>query len=271
MPATKVPLSVKWVFKTKLKPDGTVAKHKARLVAKGFMQQEGLDYIEVFAPVARLETVRLLVALATWKKWMMWQLDVKSAFLNGPLEEEVFVKQPPGFSVPGNAHKVYKLKKALYGLKQAPRAWNRRIDSFLTHAGFQKCTVEHGLYVKALPNHGVLYLCLYVDDLLLTGSSVEGIEALKTHLKSEFEMSDLGTLAYFLGLEFQKTHRGLLMHQRKYIIEVLKKFDMWDCNGSETPAEANLKLDKCEKESSVDATQYRQMVGSLRFICHTRP
>jgi len=271
LPAKKTPISVKWVFKTKLKSDGTVAKHKARLVAKGFMQKEGIDYSEIFAPVARLETVRMIVALATWKNWKLWHLDVKSAFLNGPLEEEVFVVQPPGFINKGHEDKVLRLKKALYGLKQAPRAWNKRIDSFLSGCGFQKCLVEHGVYVKSLNHSDILFLCLYVDDLLITGSTTAGIDKLKQDLKGEFEMSDMGTLSYFLGLEFVQTDQGLFMHQRKYILEILKKFHMLNCNASETPAEANTKLDNCKNEPAVDATMYRQMVGSLRFICHTRP
>ena len=163
------------------------------------------------------------------------------------------------------------MKKALYGLKQAPRAWNRRIDSFLAKTGFHKCSVEHGMYVKQLSQKvGNLYICRYVDDLLITGSSASEIEALKESLKGEFEMTDLGVLSYFLGLEFQKHDCGLFMHQRKYLLEVLKKFKMLDCNPSKTPAEMSCKLGKCEAEPVVDCTLYRQIVGSLRFICHSR-
>src|ERR1044072_9524868 len=126
------------VFKVKLNPDGSISKHKARLVVRGFMQRAGLDYSEVFAPVARIETVRLLVAIAVWKHWEIWQLDVKSAFLNGHLEEGVYITQPPGFVVKGSEDKVLRLKKALYGLKQAPRAWNKLIDNFLPQTAFHK-------------------------------------------------------------------------------------------------------------------------------------
>jgi glycine cleavage system H lipoate-binding protein len=136
----KRPIDVKWVFKLKMKPSGEIAKYKARLVAKGFLQKPRLDFNEVFALVARLETIRLVVAVATYKGWAMHQLDVKSVFLNGPLEEEVYVKQPPGFEIKGQEQKVYKLNKTLYGLKQAPRAWNRRIDSFLLDLRFTRCT-----------------------------------------------------------------------------------------------------------------------------------
>nr|KYP66838.1 Retrovirus-related Pol polyprotein from transposon TNT 1-94 [Cajanus cajan] len=271
LPQNKTPIDVKWVFKIKLKPDGSVAKHKARLVAKGFMQREGIDYSEVFAPVARLETVRLIVALASWRNWKLWQLDVKSAFLNGPLDEDVFIVQPPGFISKGNEQKVLKLRKALYGLKQAPRAWNKRVDTFLHSVGFQKCSVEHGVYVKMVSSTKILIICLYVDDLLITGNSSADIESLKQSLKKEFEMTDLGILSYFLGLEFAYTEKGIFMHQKKYISEVLKRFNMMGCNPAETPAEINGKLTRSENEASVDGTLFRQIVGSLRFICHSRP
>lgn len=271
LPQGKVPIAVKWVFRINLKPNGSIAKHKARLVAKGFMQREGFDYSEVFAPVARFETVRLIVSLASWHGWKLWQLDVKSAFLNGPLEEEVYVSQPPGFEVADSDGKALRLRKALYGLKQAPRAWNKRIDSFLTQTGFRKCTVEHGVYIKVISNSDVLLLCLYVDDLVITGSNETEIEKLKLNLKSEFEMSDLGELAYFLGIEFLQTKKGVVMHQKKYVSEILKRFNMIDCNPVTVPVEGNLKLEFSENEASVDATLFRQLVGCLRFICHSRP
>lgn len=200
MPLNKQPISVKWVFKLKLKPDGSISKHKARLVAKGFLQKAGLDYSEVFAPVARTETIRLVLAFANFKGWPLFQLDVKSAFLNGPLEEEVYVTQPPGFEIKGREDKVYRLKKALYGLKQAPRAWNKRIDSFLVQQGFNKCSVEYGVYVR-MKGVKMLLICLYVDDLLVTGSNHAEIEEFKERMKSEFDMTDLGVLSYFLGME----------------------------------------------------------------------
>jgi len=137
----------KWIFKVKLNPDGSVSKYKVRLVARGFLHRYGVDYNEVFAPIARLETIRLVVALASSKSWSLSHLDVKSAFLNGPLEEDMYVTQPPGFEVSGKEHMVYKLHKTLYGLKQVPRAWNKRIDQFLLQIGFKKCKAEYGIYV----------------------------------------------------------------------------------------------------------------------------
>ena len=156
-------------------------------------------------------------------------------------------------------------------MKQAPRAWNKRINSFLTGFGFQKCSIEHGVHIKTISETEIVMLCLYVDDLLITGSSLTVIESLKQGLKSEFEMIDLGILSYFLGIEFAYTEKGIFMHQRKYIFEVLKKFKMMGCKPADTLATLNVKLVKSEDEGSVDGTMFRQFIGSLRFICHSRP
>jgi len=167
LPDKKKKIDVKWVFKVKLNSDGQVSKYKARLVAKGFLQKQGIDYNEVFAPVARIETVRLVIAIACKNEWLLYHLDVKSAFLNGPLEELVFVSQPLGFEIAGKENMVYKLHKALYGLKQAPRAWNKKTDQVLIQIGFKKCLV----YVQNLSDEETIIICLYVDDLLITGNS----------------------------------------------------------------------------------------------------
>ncbi|GAU32293.1 hypothetical protein TSUD_63100 [Trifolium subterraneum] len=217
LPAQKKPITVKWIFKIKRNPDGGIVKHKARLVARGFLQQQGIDYNEVYAPVARMETIRLVIAIASSMNWSPSHMDVKSAFLNGPLEEEVYVSQPPGFEVDAQKDKVYKLQEALYGLKQAPRAWNKRIDTFLHKEGFVKCSVEFGVYMKGNDVSDAILICL------------------------------------------------------RSIADVLKRFHMEHCNEAETPMEANLKLSKGEDEQAVDATLFKQVVGSLRFICNTRP
>lgn len=271
LPPNKQPIAVRWVYKQKLKPDGSIAKHKARLVAKGFLQRAGLDYNEVFAPVARIETIRLVIALASMRSWPLFQLDVKSTFLNGPLEEEVYVMQPPGFEIEEGKDMVYKLKKALYGLKQAPRAWNKRIDSFLQQQGFYKCAVEYGVYVKLQSQERMMLICLYVDDLLITGSDLSGIEKFKETLKAEFDMTDLGVLTYFLGMEIQQIKEGIVLHQRKYTGDVLKRFNMQSCNPASTPVELNVKLQKNSEEKSVDGTLFKQIVGSLRYLCNSRP
>jgi len=193
LPASKKAIDVKWIFKLKLKPNDEVTKHKARLVAWGFMQKAGMDYFEVYAPIERLETVRLIVAITCGRNGPMYHLDVKSTFLNGPLDEVVYVTQ----KIKGKEDMMYRLHKSLYGLKHAPRSWNKRIDSFLVQQYFLKCKSEYGVFVKKGIEGSQLLICLYVDDLIVTGSVVNKIEAFKCQMMNEFEMTDLGYLTYF--------------------------------------------------------------------------
>ena len=160
LPKNKDYIGVKWVYKTKFKANGDVDKYKARLVAKGFSQEYGVDYSETFAPIARLDTIRIVLAIAAQNKWMVHQMDVKSTFLNGYFEEEVYVQQPPRYEIRGHEDKVYKLKKALYGLKQAPRAWYSRIDSYMMENGFKRSTTEPILHTKINEQGQILIACL---------------------------------------------------------------------------------------------------------------
>jgi len=194
-PKDKDIIIVKWVFKTKLNPDGTIHKHKARLVAKGYSQQLGVDYNETFALVARLDTIRTLIALTTQKGWSTYQLDVKSAFLNGVLEEEIYIEQLPGFVVKGQEAKVLRLKKALYGLKQAPCAWYNRIDQYFTNQGFKRSKSELTLYIKTQGHHTLL-LSLYVDDLFYTETNTKMLMEFKEDMMKTFKMTYLGLMSY---------------------------------------------------------------------------
>ena len=169
VPKDKDVISVKWIYKTKQDANGNVQKHKARMVARGFTQQPGIDFNETFAPVTRMDTVRTVLAIVAQNKWHAHQMDVKSAFLNGYLEEDVYVEHTQGYEVPGQEHKVYTLKKALYGLKQAPRAWYSRIDSYLTENGFHKSESEPSLCTKVNEQVNMLIVFLYVDDLIFIG------------------------------------------------------------------------------------------------------
>ncbi len=171
-------IGVKWVYRTKLNANGSVNKYKARLVVKGYCQVFGVDFSETFAPVARLDTIRMLLALVAQKGWKTYQLDVKSAFLNGYIQEEIYVEQPEGFQVKGQEEKVYLLKKALHGLKQAPRAWYSRIDEHLQSLGFVKSPSEATLYVKATDTN-LIIVSVYVDDLLVTGSNDKLVKEFK--------------------------------------------------------------------------------------------
>nr|KYP62107.1 Retrovirus-related Pol polyprotein from transposon TNT 1-94 [Cajanus cajan] len=191
-PQDRKVIGVKWVFRTKLNADGSVNKHKARLVVKGYSQIYGVDYSDTFAPVVRLDTIRLLLAVAAQMGWKVYQLDVKSTFLNGFLQEEIYVEQPEGFEKNGEEGKVYLLKKALYGLKQAPRAWYSRIDNHLLSIGFVKSLSESTtLYIKHC-EFNIVIISLYVDDLLVTGNNAALIDEFKMEMMKVFEMTDLG-------------------------------------------------------------------------------
>ncbi|CAJ2652499.1 unnamed protein product [Trifolium pratense] len=223
LPKGSQPIGVKWVFKKKMNAQGEIERYKARLVAKGYKQKAGIDYDEVFAPVARMETIRLLISQAAQFKWPIFQMDVKSAFLNGVLEEDVYIEQPPGYMKVGKEEKVIKLKKALYGLKQAPRAWNTHIDTYFKENGFKKCPYEHALYVKKNDSN-MLLVALYVDDIIFLGNNGQMIEEFKGTMTREFEMTDLGA-----------------------------------------------KLSKFDGGERVEASKYRSLVGSLRYLTCTRP
>lgn len=189
-PTDKNVVSVKWIYRLKTDANGNVVRHKARLVARGFAQQYGVDYLETFAPVSRHETIRLLLAVAAQRKWKLFQLDVKSAFLNGELEEEIYIEQPLGFEEEGKEDHVLHLHKALYGLKQAPRAWYSKIDEFFRRENFKRSDNDHALYTKETDGK-LLVVFIYVDDLIVTGDDENMVEEFKATMKAEFEMSDL--------------------------------------------------------------------------------
>jgi hypothetical protein len=208
-------IGLKWVFQVKKDPAGNVVKYKARLLAKGYAQIQGVDYDEVFAPVARMEIVRLLLALAAQGEWEVHHIDVKSAFLNGDLQEEVYVHQPLGFPDPKHSGKVLRLKKVLYGLKQAPRAWNARIDRELYKLGFIKSVEEHAAYRRG-SGSSLLLVGVYVDDLIICGPDSKVIDDFKQQVKMSFDMSDLGLLSYYLGLEVKQKPGDITICQSAY-------------------------------------------------------
>ena len=270
MPSGGKVIGVKWIYKTKLNEKGEVDKYKARLVAKGYSQQYGVDYAEVFAPVARLDTVRVILSLAAQYNWTVYQLDVKSAFFHGDLNEEVFVAQPLGYEQKGQEHKVYKLKKALYGLKQAPRAWYSRIESYFMKEGFNKCPHEHTLFVKRMNGGKMLIVCLYVDDLIFNGNDESMFKEFKHSIMNEFDMADLGRMSYFLGLQVLQRSEGIYVSQQKYAQEVLNRFNMDRCNAVHNPIVPGFKMMK-DGGIKVDGTLYKQIVGSLMYLTATRP
>jgi hypothetical protein len=239
-PKNKDVVSSKWLYKIKLLVDGSIEKHKARFVGRGFSQKEGIDYEETFAPVARYTSIRTIIALAAKMKLKLHQMDVKTTFLNVVIEEEVYIDQPQGFEVEGSKTHVCRLKKALYELKQASRAWYGRIDSFLTNLGFTKHKDDSNLYFKVMNDEPIILL-LYLDDLFLTGDE-KLITDCKKKLAVEFEMKDLGLMHYFLGLEVWQSPKKIFLNQGKYVVEILKRFDMLECKSMSTPMETKLKL-----------------------------
>jgi hypothetical protein len=238
-------------------PAGNVIKHKARLVSKGYAQRQGVDFDEVFTPVACIETVRMLLALTAHCGWQVHHMDVKSAFLNGNLAEEVYVHQPPGFTIPDDEHKVLRLCEALYGLKQVPRAWNAKLDASLASLGFHRSPLEDAVYLR---NSGkaTLIVGVYVDDLIITGMNND-------------DMSDLGLLSYYLGIEVKQEAGTITLYQKAYVGKILEGAGMAGCNPCHTPMENKLKMNKGRTDDAVDATHFWSIVGSLRYLCNTRP
>lgn len=264
-------IGVKWIYKTKLNELGEVSKYKARLVAKGYAQEHGVDYTEVYAPVARMDTIRTIVFTAAQRGWDIFQLDVKSAFLHGVLTEDVYVQQPEGYEVEGEEEKVYKLCKALYGLKQAPRAWFSRIEEYFGKEGFEKSENEETLFIKRNKQGNVLIVSVYVDDLIYTGDDLLMMREFKMSMEREFDMSDLGKMRYFLGIEVLQTSQGIHLCQAKYAMEVLRRFEMEDCNAVRNPMVPGGKVDLDENGERIDETFYKQIIGSLMYITTTRP
>eukprot|EP00253_Pinus_taeda_P028962 PITA_28962 len=269
LPKGKEVIGVKWVYKTKSNAEGKIKRHKARLVVKGYKQQYGRNYEKNFAPVARMETMRAMLYIAAQNKWKVYQMDVKSSFLNGVLKEKVYIEQPPGYEKKGQEHKVCRLKKTLYGLKQAPRAWYSRIDSYLLENGFQKCEGEPILYIKEKDGK-ILIVVLYVDDVIFIGNDDCLIENFKIVMKEEFEMTDMGFLKYFLGIEVEQNGNGIFISQEKYANEVLERFNMQKCKTTITPIMMGLKLSKEDNNKDFDPSLYKGIVGTLMYLTATR-
>ena len=217
-----------------------------------------------------MEIVRAVLSIAAQNKWKVYQMDLKSAFLNGVLMEEVYIEQPPGYEKKGQEHKVCRLKKALYGLKQAPRAWYSRIDSYLLENGFEKCEEEPSVYIKG-KDCKILIVVLYVDDVIFTSNDDYLIENFKSVMKEEFEMTDMGLLRYFLGIEVDQNKNGIFISQAKYVNEVLSRFNMQDSKATITPTVMGLKISKEDSSKHFDPSVYKSIVGSLMYLTATRP
>lgn len=262
LPQGKRPIDCRWVFRIKRKADGSIDRYKARLVAKGFAQKSGVDYFETFSPVARYDSIRAMLAVTAFNRMYLKQFDVKTAFLYGDLEEEIYINQPPGFT--DNTNKVLKLKKGLYGLKQAPRQWNEKVRSFFTQHNFTQIMTDNCVYVK---NNGHLTICvIYVDDGLISSTSEKELLDISNALQKTFEMK-FGEPSVFVGMEInQSDDRSMIsIKQSHYIKQLLKRFGMEDCKPVVTPGDTNIKLTASEEEPNAKIP-YQEAVGALLYL-----
>jgi hypothetical protein len=259
----------KWIFKLKLHADGSLERYKARYVLRGFTQRPGVDFDETFSPVVKPATIRTVLTLAMARDWPVHQLDVTNAFLHGTLTETVYCTQPVGFVDPTQPDMVCKLNKSLYSLKQAPRAWYSRFATFLCSQGFVEAKSDTSLFIL---RHGsdTAYLLLYVDDIVLTASSLELLRRIISCLQREFAMKDLGTLHHFLGVTVERRSQGLFLHQRQYTVDILERAGMVDCKPCATPVDTQGKL-SATGPPVADPTGYRSLAGALQYLLFTRP
>ena len=274
LPEGRKAIGCKWVYKTKRNADGKIERYKARLVAQGFTQKFGIDYDETFSPVIRFESVRTIIAIAASLGLNLHQMDIKTAFLNGELKEEIYMRQPPGFAEPGKENLVCKLKRSLYGLKQSARCWNTELDNKLKLMGFSQTTSDPCLYVR-VDQDGVFIMAVYVDDIILAGENSTTMSKAKSDIFDRFDAEDMGELHHFLGVKVvQNINTGeIWIGQPTYSRDLLEKFNMSHSNPTDTPVDVGAKLMKRQEgEDSFDHGIYQSAVGSLLYLStKTRP
>ncbi|GJT12228.1 putative ribonuclease H-like domain-containing protein [Tanacetum coccineum] len=249
---------------------GIVIRNKARLVAQGYTQEEGIDYDEVFAPVARIEAIGLFLAYASFMGFMVYQMDVKSVFLYGRIEDEVYVCQPLGFEDPNYPGQVYKVVKALYGLHQAPRAWYETLAKYLLDNGFHKGNIDQTLFIKKQKGD-ILLVQVYVDDIIFGSSKKELYTEFEKLMHDKFQMSSIRELTLFLGLQVTQKKDGIFISQDKYVADILRKFSFTDVKTASTPIDTEKPLLKDSDGDDVDIHLYRSMIGSLMYLTSSRP
>ena len=257
-------------FTVKVGPDGQVAHLKARLVAKGYTQVYGSDYSDKFSLVAKIAYVRLFLSMTTMCSWPLYQLDIKNVFLHGDLAEEVYMEQPSGFVAHGESGLVCRLCHSLHGLKQSHRAWFGRFSSIVQEFDMLRSTTDHSVFYHHNSSGQCIYLVVYVDDIVITGSDQDGIQKLKQHPFTHFQTKDLGKLKYFMGIEIASSF-GVVLSQRKYVLDILEEINILDCKSVDTPMDPNVKLVPGQGESLGDPRRYRRLVGKLNYLTMTWP
>nr|GEY44338.1 retrovirus-related Pol polyprotein from transposon TNT 1-94 [Tanacetum cinerariifolium] len=258
------PLKLKWLFKNKHDEEQTVLQNKSRLVVRGYHQEEGIDFKEFFTPVARMEAIRIFLVYAAHKSFSVFQIDVKTAFLHGSLKEDVYVCQPEGIIDADHP------SHALYGLKQAPRAWYDELSTFLLQNHFFKGTIDPTLFISRFRDD-MLVVQVYVDDIIFGSTHPRYIQLFSDLMKIRFEMSMMGEIMFFLGLQVNQSPCGIFINQFKYVLEILKKYGMESCDPVGTPMEIKDKLDLNQNGTPVDASKYHSMIGALMYLTSSRP
>jgi hypothetical protein len=262
-------VGTKWVFHNKQDEHGIVTRNKARLVAKGYSQIEGLDFEETFALVARLESIRILLVYATHHDFNVYQMDIKSAFLNWPINEEVYVEEPSGFEDQERPNHVYKLHKVLYGLKQDPRAWYEYLRDFLSQNGFKIGKADSTLFTRKIDKD--LFICqIYVDDIIFDSTNQFFCDQFSKIMTDRFEMSMMGELKFFLRFQIKQVEDGNFLSQTKYTRDILKKFGMDKAKSIKTLMDTNEHLDLDMGGKLMDQKVYRSIIGSLLYLCASR-
>jgi hypothetical protein len=257
-------IGCRWVYKVKRKADDTIERYKARLVAKGYNQVEGIDYFETFSPVAKLTTIRTLLAIGAIRNWHLHQLDVNNAFLHGDLQEDVYMKVPEGVQC-SQPNLVCKLQKSLYGLKQASRKWYEKLTALLIKEGYTRSTSDYSLFTLSKDNDFTILL-VYVDDIILAGSSIHEFDRIKVVLDAAFKIKNLGQLKYFLGLEVAHSKLGITVSQMKYCLDMLKDSGLLGSKPASTPLDTSIKLHSAAGTPYKDVSSYRRLVGKLLYL-----
>ncbi|MFS8002612.1 putative RNA-directed DNA polymerase [Helianthus anomalus] len=260
----------KWVYRLKRDEKGNIKRYKARLVAKGFSQQPGIDYHETFSPVVKSTTVRVVLSLAVTRQWPLRQLDVQNAYLHGDLKETVYLRQPPGFIDPQKPNHLCLLHKSLYGLKQAPRAWFNRLSGALLQLGFHGSKTDPSLFIYS--HHGILmYMLVYVDDIILTGNNPQLINNTIKRLSTTFALQDMGRLSYFLGIEVIPKGNDLLLSQQKYVHDIIEQAGLSQSKPADSPMAPNSILSLGDSPQFDNPVKFRQTVGALQYLTLSRP